>query len=75
MDINLSLFENFEIFLHYLFFLLEGVYVLFAFLMMKQVRLMNTGFKTPAAAFFTLLARLHFLAAIIVLLISLVLLL
>ncbi len=47
-------------------------YVIFAFLLMRQIRLMNTSFSTPLGAVFSFFGRLHFFVALILLLAALV---
>jgi hypothetical protein len=71
MDINTTLFIGFETILRYLILFAESVYVLFAFIQSRQVKLMNSSFKTPQAGLFVLLAQIHLWATIIVFFFSL----
>ena len=48
----------------YLIVALEVVYVLFAFLLMRQVSIMNKAFTSPIGALYTLLSYAHFFAAL-----------
>lgn len=47
-------------------------YLIFAFLLMRQIKLMNKSFSTPLGAVFTFFGRLHFFVALILLLAALV---
>lgn len=49
----------------------EFVYLLFAFIITREVSLMNRSFKTSAAPLFTVAALLQLLATILVIVISL----
>jgi len=49
-----------------------AIYVIFAFLLMRQIKLMNTSFSTPLGAVFTFFGRLHFFVALMLLLAALV---
>lgn len=46
-------------------------YVFFAFLLTRRLKIMNTNFKTPLAPFFTLLASINLIAALVITLITL----
>lgn len=50
------------------------VYVFFAFIMTRQIKLMTNSFSTQASPIFTLLAQMHFIAAIVLVAISIILL-
>ena len=52
--------------------LLVAGYLIFAFLLMRQIKLMNKSFSTPLGAVFTFFGRLHFFVALILLLAALV---
>lgn len=56
--------------LEVLFFVLEVMYVLFAFVVVRQVSLLNRSFKTDLAAFFKFLAYVHMFSSMAVVLIS-----
>lgn len=52
------------------FFLVMVLYLVFAFVLIRRVRLMNLNLRTPNARVFTLLANIHFIAAFIVVLLT-----
>ncbi len=43
---------------------LQGIHVLFAFMLTSQVKIMNKNFRTGLAGFFGFLAFIHLIAAI-----------
>lgn len=45
---------------------IEFVYIFFAFLLTRQIRLMNKSFATPMGVLFTLIGRLHFFISLMV---------
>ncbi|OGC80085.1 hypothetical protein A3K01_03285 [candidate division WWE3 bacterium RIFOXYD1_FULL_43_17] len=49
-----------------------AIYVIFSFLLMRQIRLMNKSFSTPLGALFSFFGRLHFFVALILLLAAIV---
>jgi len=49
-----------------------AIYVIFSFLLMRQIRLMNKSFSTPLGALFSFFGRLHFFVALMLLLAALV---
>lgn len=49
----------------------ELVYVIFAFIVIRQVALMTQSFKTSSAPLFKLIAFIHFLVSVLVLIVSL----
>ena len=53
---------------------LELLYAIFAFIIIRQVKLMNNSFHTPIASFFTAASFLHFFASLILILVSFILL-
>jgi len=67
-------FEHFEKVMQALVISLQFLYALFAFIMVRQVKLMNTSFTTYAARTFTFLARMHFFAALGMIVLTLILL-
>ena len=58
----------------FLIVILELAYVIFSFIQMRQVKLMNTSFKTSATPLFTLAAMVNFLASVFLVVLSLVIL-
>lgn len=50
--------------LYVLLMLLEFLYLIFAFLIMRQVKLLNASFNTPHEGMFRLVSRVHFLIAL-----------
>jgi hypothetical protein len=73
MSVNTLIIELVNNFYIYLLLVIEGVYILFAFIVTRQIKLMNRSFHTPLASIFTLLGRLHLLAAVIVLILTILL--
>jgi EamA domain-containing membrane protein RarD len=53
-----------------LILVLQAVYVLFAFMLTRQIKLMNHNFQTPLAGLFSFLALMHFLASVGILALS-----
>ncbi|MBU0649852.1 hypothetical protein KJ605_01465 [Patescibacteria group bacterium] len=47
------------------FIVISIVYTFFAFMVVRQVSLMNKGFATPLHGFFTFLAWVHFFVALL----------
>lgn len=50
----------------FLILIIMGVYVIFAFLVTRQVKLMNNSFKTPLAMVLQLIANIHLFASVII---------
>lgn len=46
------------------------LYAVFAFILMRQVNLMNKSFTTPAEPLFSAFARIHFFCSLIVILLA-----
>jgi hypothetical protein len=63
--------EGFSKLIQILVVLAELVYLLFAFILTREVKLMNTSFKTSAAGLFTLIGYIHLLATILLVIMSL----
>ena len=61
-------------FIHIGVIALEALYTVMAFIMVRQVRLMNASFTTPSAPLFLLISRMHLLAALGITLLSLLIL-
>ena len=71
MGTNILFFEGFELIFTYAVLFAEAVYTLFAFIMVRQVRLMNASFDTVIKSVFLLFARLHFILSLSLLFLSL----
>lgn len=71
---NLFTPQGFAGFMEFLVIMLQFVYVIFAFLLTRQIRLMNISFKTPLAEGFVVLASFNFFASIGIVLLSIILL-
>jgi hypothetical protein len=56
-----------------LIIMIELFYIVFAFIVTRQIKLMNRSFRTPMAPIFTLMGRLHFLGSFIILLVTILL--
>ena len=77
---NLSAFDLTQLFngnildniLRILIILLEAVYLIYAFIITRQVKLMNGSFITKMGPLYSLLALLHFLGALALIIISLI---
>lgn len=52
---------------------LEFLYIIFAFLITRQIKLLNSSFNTPYEASFRLTANMHFIFSILVFVISILL--
>ncbi len=63
-----SIFDAMVRILEILMVVLTGFYAIFAFVIVRQVQLMNTTFKTSWGIIFIFLATLHFFAALALLL-------
>ncbi len=61
--INMSVFSGF---LKILFIALQFVYIFYAFMITRQVKIMNRSFNTPAEPLFTSLAFFHFIGSIVI---------
>ncbi len=68
-----SIFDAMLRILEILLVILTGFYALFAFVIIRQVQLMNTTFKTAWGPVFIFLAALHFFAILALLLVSILL--
>jgi len=51
--------------------IIELIYLVFSFIVVRQVSLMNKGFTTYLSAFFTFLAFAHFFAVVFLVILSL----
>ena len=71
MGTNILFFEGFELIFTYAILFAEAVYTLLAFIMVRQVRLMNASFNTTIKSVFLLFARLHFMLSLGLLFLSL----
>jgi hypothetical protein len=72
--INIFTPQGFGQLMGWLIVVLQAVYLLFAFITVRQVSLMNRSFSTEIAPLFSFIAYVHFLAALLILVISIVLL-
>lgn len=68
---NLFTLDGFVQLIKYLVVAGELIYLVFAFLITRQVSLMNKSFHTGVAELFSLIALVHMLATIMLILISL----
>jgi hypothetical protein len=59
-------------FISWLLILLELVYVIYAFIVVREVALMNKSFKTEVAPLFSLIALAHLVAAVVVTIASII---
>lgn len=75
MGAEFLFFEGFETLLRYSILFAQAVYSIYAFILVRQVRLMNSSFSTIMKPVFLLIARIHMLATIGLLFLSLFLLL
>ncbi len=69
---TISLTQSYMYFIQMLVLILQTIYVLFAFMLTRQIKLMNRNFQTPLAPLFSLLALIHFLVSLSVLAISVI---
>lgn len=63
--------QNYSSLIKGLVLIIQAIYVLFAFMLTRQVKIMNANFKTSLAKTFAFFAKIHLAAAIIVFLFSL----
>ncbi len=56
--------DNFEVILKGALLFAEAVYVAFAFIQTRQIKLMNVAFQSPPAKLFSSLTKIHLLLAI-----------
>ena len=59
-----SLLQDYGYLIEFLILILEFLYIIFAFLITRQVKLLNDSFNTPYEAFFKGIAGLHFIISI-----------
>jgi hypothetical protein len=50
--------------------ILQAIYILFAFMLTRQLKIMNHNFKTNLAGIFNLLALVHLIAAFAILILT-----
>ncbi|OGC68194.1 hypothetical protein A2415_02760 [candidate division WWE3 bacterium RIFOXYC1_FULL_39_7] len=72
-DAILNLFspQGFSSFMQMMILGIQVIYVLFAFMLTRQVKIMNRSFTTHLSGFFMFVANIHFLIAIAVVLVAL----
>lgn len=68
--LELTILDPFFKLIGYLFIPLVGLYVIFSFVLLRQVQLMNNGFKTLWAPMFAFLGSAHFFVSLVLLLIT-----
>jgi hypothetical protein len=66
--------QGFEGLIQFLSVIVMIVYVLFAFMLTRLVKIMNRSFKSPYTIVFQTVASLHFLAAVGIVLLAILLL-
>jgi len=47
-------------------FLVMVLYLVFAFVLIRRLKIMNINFNTPHSTLFTIVAKLHFIIALII---------
>lgn len=67
---TIDLAQGYTYFIQILILVLQVIYVLFAFMLTRQIKLMNRNFQTSLAPTFTFLALVHFLASLGILALS-----
>ena len=55
-----------------LLIMIEVVYLVFAFLLTRQIKLMNRSFKTPTSSVFRFLGAMHMFASFVVLIVTII---
>jgi hypothetical protein len=63
-------FELFGVVIKLLFIFLQFVYIFYAFMLTRQVKIMNRSFNTPAAPLFESLAFFHFIGALVIVIVT-----
>jgi len=71
--LNIFSIKGFVGLMEFMIILMEIIYVLYAFILTRQIRLMNKSFNTPTQPLFSFLAHIHFLASIILVIFSIIL--
>ena len=69
--LNLSTPQGFSGFMQMMVLVIQVIYVLFAFMLTRQVKIMNRSFSTHLATLFAFAANIHFLVSIAIVLIAL----
>lgn len=70
MDNTIFAIENLQTFLKGVVIFLEFLYLVFAFLLVRQVRLMNKSYHTSWKLVFELIANLHFVIVLVLIVFS-----
>jgi hypothetical protein len=55
-----------EAFIFFIMFL----YLVFAFVLIRRVKIMNINFHTPHSVFFTIIAKLHFILTFVIIILT-----
>lgn len=63
---NINLAEGFIFFIELMFFVITAIYLIFAFIITRQVNLMNKSMSTPTAPLFVVVSFIHFIAALVI---------
>lgn len=53
-----------------LIFFVMFIYLFFAFLLIRRLKIMNLNFRTPYRTFFSFIARLHFIATLLIIILT-----
>jgi len=69
-EFNTASLEIFFVVIKVLVIFAEAFYVLFAFILVRQIKLMNRSFHTQMAPLFRLMGLIHFWASIVLVVIS-----
>lgn len=56
--------EGFSYFIQILILIIQLIYVLFAFMLTRQIKIMNRNFKTGMSRFFSTATTIHFFASL-----------
>jgi|GEM_PF-6004258 len=71
--ISLTLIQDYAYFIGFLILILEFLYIIFSFLITRQVKLLNGSFNTPYEGKLRFIANIHFLVSIGVFILSVLL--
>jgi hypothetical protein len=71
--LSINLLQDYVYFISFFILLLEFLYIIFSFLITRQVKLLNGSFNTPYEATFRFIANTHFLVSIGVFVLSVLL--
>lgn len=70
---SLDILNDYNYLLGFSLLTLEFLYIIFAFLITRQIKLLNNSFNTPYESSFRFIANMHFIFSILVFIVSILL--